>query len=189
MFRKIIFAIVATVAVGAATLATSDDASARGFGGHGGGGFSRGGGGGGGFRGGHGGGFRMAGLGHRGGGMRVHGGFGRHVGGHRPHFHHRPHFRPRHIGHHHRPHFRHWHHRHHWKWTRFHHRRFWYGGRWITYPGTAYVGGYATPVRAAASGPVCDSCGGWTDDGCYMTYRKVVDAAGNPQLKCIKACD
>lgn len=56
--------------------------------------------------------------------------------------------------------------------------------------GTVYSTGttYAAPVRTAA-GPACYTCGGWTDDGCYMTYRKVVDANGNPELKCVKACD
>jgi hypothetical protein len=48
---------------------------------------------------------------------------------------------------------------------------------------------YAAPVTPAATGPACYTCGGWTDDGCYMTYRKVIDDNGNPQLKCVKACD
>ena len=48
---------------------------------------------------------------------------------------------------------------------------------------------YTAPAVTPAAGPACYTCGGWTDDGCYMTYRKVVDENGNPQLKCVKACD
>ncbi len=44
----------------------------------------------------------------------------------------------------------------------------------------------ATPV-AAKSGPVCHECGGWTEDGGFMTYRKVVnEQTGQPELKCVK---
>jgi hypothetical protein len=44
--------------------------------------------------------------------------------------------------------------------------------------------------RAAKSAPVCYSCGGWTEDGGYMTYRKVInEQTGQPELKCVKVMD
>jgi hypothetical protein len=50
---------------------------------------------------------------------------------------------------------------------------------------------YSAPVSyAAKSAPVCYSCGGWTEDGGYMTYRKVVnEQTGQPELKCVKVMD
>ena len=56
-----------------------------------------------------------------------------------------------------------------------------------TYAAPTYAAPAYTPARTG--GPACYTCGGWTDDGCYMTYRKVVDENGSPQLKCVKACD
>jgi hypothetical protein len=61
----------------------------------------------------------------------------------------------------------------------------------VTYPAASYsypAPSYSRPLPVRTA-PVCDSCGGWTQDGCYMTYRKVIDASGQPQLKCVKACD
>ena len=176
MFRKILVATAATLAIGSAVLVSTDDASARGFGG---GGFH-----GGGF---HGGGMRMGGGGglRLGGGVHRFGGGGLHrVGGlHRPIF--RPNFRPHiKIGH---------------RWPRwpkspcwkFPHlcKPHWGGG--IAVIGAAPVvatAAYAaaTPV-AVKSGPVCYECGGWTEDGGFMTYRKVInEQTGQPELKCVK---
>jgi hypothetical protein len=209
MIRKILIAAAATFVVGAVSLASFEDASARG---HGGGGMSRGGGGGmrmgggGGFRGGRIGGGRVSHVGrvgrggrpgltrrpggHRPGNIGGHRRHGSHAGGHRRHGSHGGHHR-RHgsHGHHHRRHgsFGGHHHRH-GSFGRFHRRHFSWGGGVVVSGGTYGVGTtYATPVPAA--GPACYTCGGWTDDGCYMTYRKVVDANGNPELKCVKACD
>jgi hypothetical protein len=169
MIRKLILAVTATVALGTVTLVAMDDASARGFGG---GGFHRGGGGGGGMRMG-GGGFRH----HGGGGFRHHGGgFRHHGGGHN-----------RHWGHH-----RHWGHR-------------GYGYRYGSY--ASYTPSYAAPVYAAPvyaaaapaysapaysapSAPACYSCGGWTEDGGYMTYKKFInEQTGQPELRCVKVMD
>ncbi len=75
------------------------------------------------------------------------------------------------------------------------HSRYWSGGSYVTYgggavPAVSYGGSTPsyTPTRVS-SGPACVTCGGWTNDGCYMAYRKVVDANGQPELKCVKICD
>jgi hypothetical protein len=191
MIRNFIFAAATTFAVAAATLVAPHDASARGSGGGHGDGFSRGG---------HGGGMRVAAVGRRG-GMSRPGGMHRPVGMHRPgslgrrpgHVH-----RPGGLGHrpHHVWHRPHWPHRPH-VWGHRYPRTYWTGYRsyrpyrtgYRAYtPAVSYpAASRALPVRTSAA--VCDSCGGWTQDGCYMTYRKVVDASGQPQLKCVKACD
>jgi hypothetical protein len=177
MIRKLILAVTATVALGSVTLVAMDDASARGFGG---GGFHRGGGGGGGMRMGGGGGFR-----HGGGGFRHGGGWGGHHGGWGGN-----HGR---WGHH-----QHWGHNRYWG-----HRNYGYGYRY-----GSYAPSYSAPVYAAApvysapaysppapaysapSAPVCNSCGGWTEDGGYMSYRKVMnEQTGQPELRCVKIVD
>jgi hypothetical protein len=198
MIRKVLLAVAATVAVGAATLVTFDDASAaRGGGVSRGGGMSRSGG------------FNRGGATMRRTSIGRPSGISRRPNIHRPGLTRRPgvhrpgHRRPQ-VAHHRRhgsfgghQHRRHGsfggrHHRfgsH----GRFHRRGWsWGGGTYVTYGGAPVVYGApaAAPVQATpASAPVCDSCGGWTQDGCYMTYRKVVDENGNPQLKCVKACD
>ena len=85
------------------------------------------------------------------------------------------------------------HHNRRWSWG---HRRHWsWGGVGVVgvpaaapaVAAPAYVApAYVAPVR---TGPACYTCGGWTQNGCYMTYRKVIDEDGNPQLKCVEACD
>jgi hypothetical protein len=54
-------------------------------------------------------------------------------------------------------------------------------------------------VAAASQGPVMMAdansttracgCGGFTEDGGYMTWRKFYNANGAPQLMCVKATD
>ena len=176
MIRKLILAVTAAVALGSVTLVATDDASARGFGG---GGFHRGGGGGG-MRMGGGGGMRMGG----GGGFR-HSSSGGHRGGWGGNH--------GHWGHH-----QHWGHNRYWG-----HRNYGYGYRY-----GSYAPSYSAPVYAAApvysapaysapapaysapSAPVCQSCGGWTEDGGYMAYRKVTnEQTGQPELRCVKILD
>jgi hypothetical protein len=37
---------------------------------------------------------------------------------------------------------------------------------------------------------VCQSCGGWTPDGGYMSYRKFInEQTGQPELRCVKVMD
>jgi hypothetical protein len=47
----------------------------------------------------------------------------------------------------------------------------------------------AVAAEPVAAQPVCQQCGGWTDDGGYMTWKKVVGDDGQPQLQCVKAFD
>jgi len=73
----------------------------------------------------------------------------------------------------------------HWRFgSRTHHRKWSWGVGVIP----AAVGGavYARPVSTA---PVCYDCGGWTKDGCYMTWRKFVDVEGRAELRCVERCD
>ncbi len=198
MFRKLILAVAATVVLGSVALVAANDASARGFGGggfHGGGGMR-----GGGF---HGGGMRM------GGGMRGHGGFGHQArwsgparrpgsGSHCAGFH----GCGGQGGH--------------WGGNRWNHyprygsyRSYGSYGSYSaptysapTYsapsysaPAPAYsapapVYASAAPSYSAPASPVCQQCGGWTEDGGYMTYRKFVNPeTGQPELKCVKVMD
>jgi hypothetical protein len=48
---------------------------------------------------------------------------------------------------------------------------------------------YSRPMPMQSSGPVCDSCGGWTRNGCYMSMRKIINYAGKAELRCVEACD
>jgi hypothetical protein len=170
MIRKLILAVTAAVALGSVTLVAMDDASARGFGG---GGFHRGGGGGGGMRMGGGGGFRLGGGGwggHRGGGWGGHhGGWGHHNG---------------------------WGHNRHWGYRGYGYRYGSYGSYAPSYVAPVYSSysapSYSAPAPAysAPSAPVCQSCGGWTEDGGYMAYRKVTnEQTGQPELRCVKILD
>jgi hypothetical protein len=43
-------------------------------------------------------------------------------------------------------------------------------------------------VDASSTRPAC-GCGGFTEDGGYMTWRKFYTASGAPQLMCVKATD
>jgi hypothetical protein len=169
MFRKVLVEAAATVAIGAAVLASTDGASARGFSG---GGFH-----GGGF---HGGGMRM------GGGMRFSGGLTRFGGGsfHRVGGLARPHFRPHiKIGHR----WPHWPKSPCWKFPHLC-KPHWGGGIAVIGAPVVATAAYAAAAPVAVrSGPVCYECGGWTEDGGFMTYRKVVnEQTGQPDLKCVK---
>jgi hypothetical protein len=55
----------------------------------------------------------------------------------------------------------------------------------VVYPEAAYV----RPMPVQMSGPVCDSCGGWTSNGCYMSMRKIINYMGKAELRCVEACD
>jgi hypothetical protein len=191
-FKKAALALATIFVLGSATLVATADASARGFGGGHGGGMR-----GGGF---HGGGMRMGGMrmgGMRMGGMRMggmrHFGGGHHWGGGK-YWGGGKHWGGRHWGHR----WGHWGHHRHWGWNRYHrwYPRYW-GYRTYSYSAPAYVAPaysaptYTAPVSyAAKSAPVCYSCGGWTEDGGYMTYRKVInEQTGQPELKCVKVLD
>ena len=69
----------------------------------------------------------------------------------------------------------------------------WYPRYWrypvYTAPVAVAAPVYTAPV-AAVSGPVCNTCGGWTPDGGYMTYKKFInEVTGQPELKCVKVFD
>lgn len=55
----------------------------------------------------------------------------------------------------------------------------------VVYPEPTYV----RPMPVRMSGPVCDSCGGWTRNGCYMSMRKIINDMGKAELRCVEACD
>jgi hypothetical protein len=69
----------------------------------------------------------------------------------------------------------------------------WYPRNWrysvYSAPIAVAAPAYVAPV-AAASGPVCNTCGGWTPDGGYMTYKKFInEQTGQAELKCVKVFD
>jgi hypothetical protein len=74
----------------------------------------------------------------------------------------------------------------------FHRRTFSWGPGYVpapVYPAPAPAPVYPSGPAPRASGPVCYQCGGWTQNGCYMSFRKFVDDNGRAWLRCVERCE
>ena len=58
-------------------------------------------------------------------------------------------------------------------------------GRWLAPDDFAGTPG---PVSAPAAAPSGPTCGRVLANGCYTTYKRIVDADGQPQLVCVQEC-